>query len=161
PRYASLPSCFFTTSCGDAAYFAGNAVGADPPNQFMTLFSCPLFTGSLSPVDSGVPVQAPPAAAWTWARMLESVALWPGTTLAHAAVFPPTVELPELLMNVTVAPQPSEVGPPKKHELSAMGNTQEVGGGVTGWVAHAMASPAAGRLANPSSRRNVMDTVVW
>src|SRR5262249_50911348 len=112
----------------------------------MTLFSWPLLTGSLSPVERGVPVQVPLPALLTWARMLESFAFGPGTTLAHAAVFPPTADPLELLMNETVAPQPSEVDPPKKHELSATGNTQAVGGGVTGWVAHAIASPAAGRL---------------
>jgi len=81
--------------------------------------------------------------------------------LAHAAELPPTVDPLELLINVMVAPQPAEVGPPKKHELSPMGNTQAVGGGVTGWVAHARAAPFTGRLVNPSSRRNVIGTVVW
>jgi hypothetical protein len=132
PRYASLPSAFFTTSSGEAAYFAGNALGLFPLSQLTTLFNWPLFTGSLSPVDNGVPVQVPLAAAWTWFRILASFAFCPGTMLAHAAVLPPTADPLELLMNVTVAPQPSEVDPPKKHELSAIGNTQAVGGGVTG-----------------------------
>src|SRR4030095_438812 len=69
PRYASVPSAFLTASSGDAAYFAGNALGLFPLNQLMTLFSWPLFTGSLSPVESGVPVQVPPAAAWTRATI--------------------------------------------------------------------------------------------
>ena len=81
--------------------------------------------------------------------------------LPHAAEFPPTADPEELLMNVTVAPQPAEVDPPKKHELSAMGNTHSSTGGVTGWVAHAMASPLTGRVVNPSRPRNVIGTVVW
>src|SRR4029434_9572878 len=119
----------------------------------MILFSWLLLTGSLFPVERPAPLQDPPAAALTWARILASFASWPGTTLAHAAVFPPTADPLALLMNVTVAPQPAEVDPPKKHELSAMGNTHSSCGGVTGWVAHAMASPATGSVVNPSSRR--------
>ena len=64
--------------------------------------------------------------------MLASFAACPGTMLPQAAELPPTAEPLALLMNVTVAPQPSEVDAPKKHELSAIGNTQAVGGGVTG-----------------------------
>src|SRR5882672_10677810 len=138
PLYASVPSAFFTTSSGEAAYFAGNAVGLLPSSQLTTLFSWPLLTGMSFPVDSGVPVQVPLAAAWTWPRILGSFGFCPGTMLAHAAELPPTADPLELLMNVTVAPQPSAVDPPKKHELSAIGNSQAVFGGVTGCVAHAI-----------------------
>ena len=56
-------------------------------------------------------------------------------------------------MNVTVAPHPSEVFPPKKHELRPIGNMQPVGGGLAGGFAIAIACAEMGSVWKPSTRR--------
>ena len=65
-----------------------------------------------------------------------------------------------LVMNVIVAPHPTELLFVKGQLPTPMGNSH-VGGGVCGGLAIAMEYPAAFRPANPSSRRNVIGTVVW
>src|SRR6185503_3738158 len=113
-----------------------------------------------SPVCIAVPAQLPPAAVFTCARILASLGSWPGTILAHAAVLPPTVELVLLLMRLIVAPQPVDVGPPKKHELRAIGKTQAFGGVVAGWAAHAIDIAPASRELTPITLRKDVGTDV-
>src|SRR5690242_12951080 len=79
-------------------------------------------------------------------------------TLAHAPLFPPTADPVLLLIIVMVAPQPPDVGPWKKQELSDTGKMQAVGGGVTGGAAHAVARAATGREFSPISRRKYVGT---
>jgi len=56
-------------------------------------------------------------------------------------------------MNVTVAPHPAEVFPPKEHELRPIGNMQPVGGGLAGGFAIAIACAETGSVWKPSTRR--------
>src|SRR5262249_38150223 len=88
--------------------------------------------------------------------------------LTHAAVLlhggarhPAPLPWLLLVMNVIVAPHPSEVGPWKAQLTTPMGNRHAVGGGVSGGLAIAMACPFTVRLPIPSNRRNVVFIVVW
>ena len=76
-----------------------------------------------------------------------------GSMLIQAELLAPTAELSLLEMNDTIAPHPSEVLPPKKHELRPIGNMQPVGGGLAGGLAIAIACADTGRVWKPSTRR--------
>src|SRR6185503_59424 len=127
----------------------------------MMLFISPLLAGTESPWLRVVPLHDPLTAACTCdvtAGLLMFVA--PACRFTHAAVFAPTADESLLLMKLTVAPQPSEVEPPKKHELRPTGKTHASGGVVAGWAAHAMAMAPLLRLLIPITRRKEVGTAV-
>src|SRR5262245_48765222 len=73
-----------------------------------------------------------------------------GSMLIQAELLAPTAELLLLEMNDTIAPHPSEVLPPKKHELRPIGNMQPTGGGFRGGLAIAIAWAEIGSVWKPS-----------
>src|SRR5215470_17160978 len=109
----------------------------------------PLFAGIESPVFKDVPAQAPPFAALICAVMFGTFASWPGIRLTQAAVLlhggarqPAPFPWLLLVMNVIVAPQPSEVGPLRGQSPTPIGKRHASGAVVFGGFAVATAEAA-------------------